>query len=139
MALERRHWSRRRASGTVALGLVLALLLAGGVGVYRYLDSLNWWAPYVDYRALDTRARAALPPGATEGQVVAWLRAEDFPEDRIRLTRYRYSDGSLHAIQAWVPQRRGFWKYTTVTVRCDFAEGRDRVPDLPHGRLPAAT
>ena len=119
--MPRRRWWWRR---TILTAAALLALLACVFGAYRFLDrAFNLWAPDVDFRALDARVRAELPPGATGAEVVAWLRGNGFPDDRIRLIRYS-ADRSLYAIDAWIPQRSGYWKYTAIVVRCDFKGGR---------------
>lgn len=116
---------RRRASCAVALGLALALLLAGGVGVYRYLDARYWWEPRVDVPALQARAARNQPTGGGEAETVVFLRALGFPDQHIRIKHFAATDlraGRLSYIKAWIPQRQLFYRRSQVQASCRFGD-----------------
>ncbi len=116
-----------RHSRTRLLAVTLAVLglLASGctLGGYRYLDSINWFVPRVDARALQARAQREQPIGGGEAETVAFLRSLDFEDRNIRVKRYAATDlraGRLASIEAWIPQRQGFYLPSQVRAYCKF-------------------
>jgi hypothetical protein len=117
------HTQRRRRL-TLTLAILGLLLLGCAFGGYRFLDSLDWWAPYVDPVALDARVRAELPPGSTAEQILAWMRANGIAEEHIRLlvhAREGVPTTNIYKVEGWYPQRHvGPYQPNRIVVWCLF-------------------
>lgn len=108
----------------LTLGILGVLLLGCGLGGYRYLDSLHWWAEPIDAAALDARVRAELPPGSTAEHILAWLRANGIADEHIRLIVHAHvgvPTTNIYKAEGWYPQRHvGPYQPNRIVVWCLF-------------------
>jgi hypothetical protein len=119
------RWVTPGAQKVLAGMAVLSFLaLLSWFPLSRYLDSINWWAPPADVTRLQARAQREQPVGGTLDETVAFLRTLGFEERYIRIRRYPAThpfSGRLARIEAWIPQRYGFYGPSQILAYCKFA------------------